>query len=333
MANILRQYRSNSLQKLLGNICLRKKQYFSTEASENNGKAGPLVLVDKDDHITLIGLNRPNNRNSIDNKTARCLSQALASFEADETSPVAVIYGIGGSLCTGQDLTELEARCKKSDFNENYSALSNHNFLHRHSKKPIICGINGYCVADGLELAIFCDLRIMEDTAVLGFFGRCIGLNLKCGGTARLPAIIGYSRSMDLLLTGRRVGGQEALQIGLVNRLVATGTALGQAVNLAFSIAKFPLKALQRDRNNLYTNHYERRNGFCAAIGHETVPIHSNIVKEIGEGVTRFKNSKTNGSKIESWQVKPKALQTWEKEEELHEKRFASNANTIQNNC
>lgn len=209
----------------------------------------------------------------------------MADFENDTTSPVAVIYGIGGSFCAGQDLT-----MSQSNNREIFSALSTYKTIHRHSQKPIVCGINGYCVGDGLDLAMFCDLRVMEDTAVLGFFGRFAGYNVSCGGIARLSAMIGYSRSLDLLLTGRRVCGKEALQMGLINRLVATGTALGQAVNLAFSIAKFPLGALQKDRQALYKNCYERRNGLSAAIIEETTSFNINILTEMKEGIIRFKD-------------------------------------------
>lgn len=210
----------------------------------------------------------------------------MADFERDKTSPVAVIYGIGGSFCAGQDLTTLDTNNDK----ENFSALSTYRTIHRHSLKPIVCGINGYCVGDGLDLAMFCDLRVMEDTAVLGFFGRFTGYNVSCGGIARLPAMIGFSRSLDLLLTGRRVCGREALQMGLINRLVATGTALGQAVNLAFSIAKFPSEALQKDRQAMYKNCYEHRNGLSAAIIEETKSFNNKVLLEIKEGVTRFKD-------------------------------------------
>lgn len=275
-------------------MSVRKKQNISTAASANESNAtGSPVLVDKDDRITLIGLNRSHNRNSIDEETAVCLSGALATFENDRASPVAVIYGIGGSFCAGQDLSELEKRCTINVSNQRYRGFCRYpNLLRRHSKKPIICGINGYCIADGLELAMFCDLRVMEDTAILGFFGRSIGLNLECGGTGRLPALIGYSRALDLILTGRRIDGKEALKIGLVNRLVATGTSLGQAVNLAFSIAKFPMEALQQDRSNMYTNYYERRKGLSAATEHETASLNSITLHEIEEGVARFKSGK-----------------------------------------
>ncbi|XP_036323314.1 probable enoyl-CoA hydratase [Rhagoletis pomonella] len=332
MANVLNPCRSGYLDgilRLTSKVSVRKKQSISTAASGNGSNCtGPPVLIDKDDRITLIGLNRSRNRNSIDEETAGCLSGAIATFENDKTSPVAVIYGIGGSFCAGQDLTELEKRCKINAVNQKYKEFClYHNFLRRHSKKPIICGINGYCIADGLELAMFCDLRVMEDTAVLGFFGRSIGLNIECGGIGRLPALIGYSRALDLILTGRRVDGQEALNIGLVNRLVATGTALGQAVNLAFSIAKFPMEAVNRDRSNMFSNYYERRKGLSTAIEHETASLNSINLLEFEEGVERFKNAQIKGLKTDLWQVKPKMVPEWEKEEILNEQRGTTKCN------
>ncbi|XP_011192925.2 probable enoyl-CoA hydratase echA8 [Zeugodacus cucurbitae] len=321
MANVLNRYGLTTLHRLMIKRCLRRRQKVSTKAIGSDIVAESSVLVDKDDHITLIGLNRPDNRNSINADTAKRLSEALTDFENDRTSPVAVIYGIGGSFCAGQDLTMLDSN---SNSKENLSALSTYKTIHRHSQKPIVCGINGYCVGDGLELAMFCDLRVMENTAVLGFFGRFTGYSISCGGIARLPAMIGYSRSLDLVLTGRRVSGKEALQMGLVNRLVATGTALGQAVNLAFSIAKFPLEALQKDRQAVYKNCYERRKGLSAAITEETTSINNSILSEIKEGIARLKEGKTD-----SWQVKPKVIPAWEQEEILHEQKFASNENII----
>ncbi|XP_067632759.1 putative enoyl-CoA hydratase/isomerase YngF isoform X2 [Eurosta solidaginis] len=285
MTNLLRY--NNSFTGLFKPLnvqerCRRKLQkYYSSKWSK------PPVLYDKDDHITLIGLNRPNSRNTVDSETAKCLSEAISSFEADRSSPVAVIYGMGGSLCAGQDLTDLENKFRNNDLKEDYNAFCNHGLFRKHSQKPIVCGINGYCVADGLELALFCDLRVMEDTAILGFFGRPAGLHLKCGGSARLPSLIGYSRSLDLLLTGRRVCAKEALQIGLANRIVATGTALGQAVHLAFSIAKFPIEALQRDRENVYLNNYERRKGIRQAMKNETAPIGDYVKSAIRDSLFR----------------------------------------------
>lgn len=154
-------------------------------------------------------------------------------------------------------------------------------------KKPLICGINGYCVANGLELALMCDLRVMEESAILGFFNRRYGIPVVDGGTARLPFMIGFSRALDLILTGRQITAKEAFEMGLVNRIVATGTALGQAVNLANCIAKFPQAALNHDRNSLYSAVYDSQN-FDTSLQNEIMYTSQEVVDEIKAGVQKF---------------------------------------------
>lgn len=218
------------------------------------------VLVEKDESITLIGLNRPEYRNSINLCTLRQLNQAFRDFEEDNNSSVGVLYGVGGSFCAGYDVESLQEHENEKKHCTLRQKLENFVGSTRcHLTKPMICGINGYCVAQGLELALMCDLRVMEDTAILGFFGRSMNFPLFNGSAMRLSILIGHSRALDLLLTGRRVCAQEALEIGLIHRVVATGSALGQAVHLAFSIAKYSQSSLLYDRNELYSNSYKRR--------------------------------------------------------------------------
>lgn len=263
---------------------LLKSTFYFTEPSNDDDS----ILVDKDESITLIGINRAKQRNSINALTAEKLSNALAAFEADNTSPIAVLYGVGGTFCAGYDIQELEAQCEKGSLDFLLRHEGSVGPTRRHPKKPIVCGINGFCVASGLELALMCDLRVMEDTAILGFFNRRFGVPVSDGGTARLAAIVGYSRALELLESGRRIDGKEALQIGLANRLVATGTALGQAVNLAFSIVKFPQASLMSDRSCLYANAYTRH-GFRAAMQTEIMSTSKDVLTELKEGVQRFK--------------------------------------------
>lgn len=142
----------------------------------------------------------------------------MEKFENDSESPVAVLYGIGGSFSAGTDLKDLEEKLALNEYDWSLK------ITRRHSTKPLICGINGFCIGAGLELALMCDLRVMEDTAILGFFNRYLGVPNIDAGTARLPNMIGLSHALDLMLTGRRVYAEEALQMGLINRLVATGT-------------------------------------------------------------------------------------------------------------
>ena len=239
--------------------------------------------MEKDTHITLIGINRELHRNSLDTATITDLSRALEDLETDDESSVAVLYGVGGSFGSGNDLKEMESQADVGNVNSFCRPT------HRHSRKPIVCSINGFCVGSGLELALICDVRVMEDSAVLGFFNRYLGVPLLDAGTVRLPAMIGISRAMDLIMTGRRVGGKEALNIGLISRLVATGTSLGQAVSVAFSIAKYPMASLQHDRRSLLSACYERSQGFQRAIQNE-LSFDSAVPREMLQGVKRFKN-------------------------------------------
>ncbi|XP_013097394.2 probable enoyl-CoA hydratase isoform X2 [Stomoxys calcitrans] len=272
------------------------------------------IIVDKDESITLIGINRPRQRNAMTYETAEKLSNALSAFEADATSPIAVLYGVGGTFSSGYDIQELEAQCDRGSLDFLLRHEGSVGPTRRHSKKPIVCGINGFCVASGFELALMCDLRVMEETAILGFFNRRFGVPSSDGGTARLSSMVGYSRALELMASGRRVQGKEALQIGLVNRLVATGTALGQAVNLAFCIAKFPQASLLSDRNCLYTNGYSRH-GFRAAIQTEIMNTSKEVVTELKEGVKRFKKVDISPSKPDLGHVKEKPIPDWEREE------------------
>ncbi|KMZ06324.1 uncharacterized protein Dsimw501_GD18069 [Drosophila simulans] len=294
----------------------------NAESESQEGSPARTVLVEKDSHITLIGLNREQQRNSIDANTAEQLTEAISQFEADDTSPVGVLYGIGGSFCAGYDLEELEAEAQRGSLN----------FLLRQSMPlqprkrivlllgglgmPLVCGISGFCVAGGLELALMCDLRVMEDTAVLGFFNRRLGVPLSDGGTVRLAAAVGYSNALEIIATGRRIYSKEARRMGLVNRVVATGTALGQAVNLAFSIAKFPMASLMHDRNAVLENaNAYNKPGFHVASYNEIMNVTSAMITDMQEGVKRFKNSEIKGPKTDSWSIKEKTIPDWEKAE------------------
>lgn len=242
--------------------------------------------MEKDNGITIIGINRPKQRNAVNAATAKLICDAFTDFENDDSSPVAVLHGLGGSFCSGYDLEEMGS-------GENISTellMSPEGSVgptRRHIRKPVICGINGFCVANGLELALMCDLRVMEDNAILGFFNRRFGVPIIDGASVRLPTLIGLSRALDLILTGRQVNAKEALEMGLANRVVASGTALGQAMNLAQSIAKFPQGALNHDRNSLYTAMYEAQT-FNQSIQNEIMYTSSEIMEELKEGVKKF---------------------------------------------
>ncbi|KAH8311280.1 hypothetical protein KR044_005340 [Drosophila immigrans] len=305
-------------------VCFSAPKY--AENKETNATPAKTVLVEKDANITLIGINREQQRNSIDGATAEQLSEAIHQFETDDSSPVGVLYGIGGSFCAGYDVQELEAEAQRGSLNFLLRHEGSVGPTRRHTRKPLVCGISGYCVAGGLELALLCDLRVMEDTAVLGFFNRRLGVPLSDGGTVRLAAAVGYSNAVDIIQTGRRVYAREAQRIGLVNRVVATGTALGQAVNLAFSIAKFPMASMMHDRNALLDNaNAYNKPGFYVAVHNEIMNVTSPMLTDMQEGVKRFKTSETKGPKTDAWQIKQKSIPDWEKAEiEIEESKKTS---------
>ncbi|KAJ9584142.1 hypothetical protein L9F63_021507 [Diploptera punctata] len=209
------------------------------------------ILVEKLGPITTIGINRPNKRNCVNRKTAKQLSEAISQFENDDSALVAVLHGIGGNFCAGYDLEELSTFDKDVNF-DSKPGDGPMGPTRRMVKKPLIAAVSGYAVAGGMELALMCDLRVMEETAVMGVFCRRFGVPLIDGGTVRLQALVGHSRALDLILTGRAIKAQEAFEWGLANRLVACGTSLGQAVNLANSLVKFPQECLRADRLSTY---------------------------------------------------------------------------------
>lgn len=250
------------------------------------------VLLEKDKNITLIGINRPQQRNAINAKTAAKLCEAFATFEADETSPVAVLYGVGDTFCAGYDIMEM-ATNDEGQVSTEMLMLPEGSVgpTRRHIKKPVVCGINGYCIANGLELALMCDLRLMEETAILGFFNRRFGVPVIDGGSIRLPAMIGLSRALDLIMTGRQLNATEACNMGIVNRIVKEGEACIKALELAQSLAKFPQSALNHDRNSLYSSVYESST-FQQAIQTEIMLTSRDIIEEMQAGIKWYNRSK-----------------------------------------
>jgi enoyl-CoA hydratase len=205
------------------------------------------VIVERDDAITLVRLNRPIARNAVDGPTARALASALRAFDADETARVAVLSGEGGHFCAGADLKALIEPQRANALDEDLSADGPMGPSRLVLSKPVIAAVCGYAVAGGLELALWCDLRVADETAVFGVFCRRWGVPLIDGGTVRLPRLIGESRALDLILTGRPVDAVEALEIGLVNRRVPAGQAVTAACELARQIAAFPQTCLRSD--------------------------------------------------------------------------------------
>jgi enoyl-CoA hydratase len=204
------------------------------------------VRVETNGPVITVILNRPEVRNAIDPDTARGLQAAFRAFEADDTAAVAVLCGAGGCFCAGYDLKALAARGIPESYRpDGEPALGVTRTL---LDKPVIAAVDGHAVAGGLELALWCDLRVMETDAQFGVFCRRWGVPLIDGGTVRLPRLIGMSRALDMILTGRPVGAEEALSWGLANRVVPKGRARAAAEDLAREIARFPQLCLRADR-------------------------------------------------------------------------------------
>lgn len=198
------------------------------------------------DRITIVSLCRPGVRNAVDGVTARALAAAFRDFDANPDSDVAILYGDYGTFCAGADLKAVAAGEGGNQLApEGDGPMGSSRMV---LGKPVIAAIAGHAVAGGLELALWCDLRVVERSAVLGVFCRRWGVPLIDGGTIRLPRLIGHSRAMDLILTGRAVGAQEALQMGLANRLVEDGESLTKALELATLLSRFPQNCLRSDR-------------------------------------------------------------------------------------
>ncbi len=195
--------------------------------------------------MTTIVLDRPAARNAVDGPTARALADAFRAFDADPAAAVAVLYGAGGTFCAGADLKAIGTPGQNRVAADGDGPMGP---TRARLGKPVIAAISGYAVAGGLELALWCDLRVAEAGATLGVFCRRWGVPLIDGGTVRLPRLIGTSRAMDLILTGRPVDATEALAIGLVNRVVPAGQARAAAEKLAAELARYPQACLRNDR-------------------------------------------------------------------------------------
>ncbi|MGC2695887.1 MAG: crotonase/enoyl-CoA hydratase family protein [Candidatus Angelobacter sp.] len=207
------------------------------------------VLVNKDGKVLIVAIHRPQVKNAIDSVTARALADAFQQFDQDDGLNVAVLTGSDRTFCAGADLREV-ADGRRMTVEEQGSGPMGPTWMQM--SKPVLAAIEGHAVAGGLELALWCDLRIAARDAVLGVHNRRFGVPLIDLGTVRLPRLIGQGRALDLILTGRAVSAEEALQIGLVNRVVESGRALSAAVELAHTLAEFPQHGLRADRMSVY---------------------------------------------------------------------------------
>jgi len=208
-----------------------------------------LVLAEKKGPVTTITINRPEVRNAVDGPTAKELAAAFRQFEADEEARVAVLTGTGGYFCAGADLKGFtEGRANRLEEDGDGPMGPTRMWL----DKPVIAAVAGYAVAGGLEIALWCDLRVVERDAIFGVFCRRWGVPLIDGGTIRLTRLIGQSHAMDMVLTGRPVDAEEALRMGLANRVVDPGTSLAEAETLAEQISRFPQQCMLSDRRSAY---------------------------------------------------------------------------------
>lgn len=239
------------------------------------------VRVERDGPVTTVIIDRPEARNAVNGPTAAALFEAFDEFDRDDSASVAVLCGDHGTFCAGADLKAFGTpdanpvhRTGPGPMGPTRMVLS----------KPVIAAISGYAVAGGLELALWCDLRVVEQDAVLGVFCRRWGVPLIDGGTVRLPRLIGHSRAMDLILTGRAVDADEAYAIGLANRVVPTGEGRRRAEELAAQLAALPQQCLRSDRLSALNQWGEAES---VALDHEFASI-SRVKHEALDGAGRF---------------------------------------------
>lgn len=240
-----------------------------------------MIRVDRAGAVLTVMIDRRAAKNAVDRETAQLLADAFRAFDADDTARVAVLAGDHGTFCAGADLKAMAAGTPNRVAPDGDGPMGPSRML---LGKPVIAAISGHAVAGGLELALWCDLRVADEDAVLGVFCRRFGVPLIDGGTIRLPRLIGLSRALDLILTGRAVSAQEALSFGLVNRVVPMGTALAAAQALAAELAELPQAALRADRTSAYLQHDL---DLDAALAKE-LELGSRALAEAIEGAGRF---------------------------------------------
>lgn len=252
--------------------------------------------------VTTVILDRPQVRNAVDRPTADALARAFLAFEADDSASVAVLWGAGGTFCAGADLKAI------SDGRGNrtvppagdagpLAADGPMGPTRLQLSKPVIAAISGHAVAGGLELACWCDLRVAEEDAVFGVFCRRWGVPLIDGGTVRLPRLIGQSRALDMILTGRPVGAMEAFAMGLANRVVKTGEAREEAEKLAAQIARMPQACLRHDRSSVYEQFgQDLPTAMAGEFAHGLESLKS---RDMREGAARFAGGKGRGGRFD----------------------------------
>ncbi|MCY1074765.1 crotonase/enoyl-CoA hydratase family protein [Archangium lansingense] len=238
------------------------------------------IRIEKNGPVTTVILSRPEVRNAVDGATAEALARAFREFEADAEARVGVLLGEGGTFCAGADLKAVAEGRLPHLAPEGDGPMGPSRMV---LSKPVIAAISGHAVAGGLELSLWCDLRVAEEDAVLGVFCRRWGVPLIDGGTVRLPRLIGLSRALDLILTGRPVSAQEALGMGLVNRVVPRGSAREAAEQLAREIAAFPQACMNADRRSAYEQ--------------AGLPLEEALLQEFQRGIQVLEKESLGGAK------------------------------------
>jgi len=239
-----------------------------------------MVRIEKQDVVTTVILDRAEVRNAVDRATAEALAEAFRAFEADPAARVAVLWGANGTFCAGADLKHFDNHVR--DDGDGPMGVSRMTL-----SKPVIAAVSGYAVAGGLELALWCDLRVAETDAIFGVFCRRWGVPLIDGGTVRLPRLVGLSHALDMILTGRPVKADEALAMGLANRVVPTGDARPAAERLAREIAGLPQECMRNDRRSA---HDQLGLALDEAIRHEfALGLKSLASSELSAGLGRFR--------------------------------------------
>jgi enoyl-CoA hydratase len=239
------------------------------------------VRVERKEHVTTVVLSRPTSRNAVDGPTAAELAAAFRAFEEDEDARVAVLWGEGGTFCAGADLKAMGTERGNRVAEDGDGPMGP---TRMRLSKPVIAAVAGHAVAGGLELALWCDLRVAEEDAVFGVFCRRWGVPLIDGGTVRLPRLIGTGRAMDMILTGRPVPAREAYGMGLADRLVPVGHARAEAEALAAEIARFPQACLRGDRASVLDQEgQDERTALRGELRHGV-----GVLAESREGAARF---------------------------------------------
>ncbi len=258
------------------------------------------VLVERDGPVTTVILTRPEVRNAVDNQTADALADAFRAFDQDPDQRVAVLYGAGGGFCAGADLKAIASGERKARYKiEGDGPMGPSRLM---LSKPVVAAIAGHAVAGGLELALWCDLRVADETAVFGVYCRRWGVPLIDGGTVRLPRLIGQSRAMDLILTGRPVDAAEALAIGLANRVVPAGAARAEAETLAHQLASFPQNCMNADRASVYRQWGMPLQSAMHAEFAESIGV---VAAEGQAGAARFSDGAGRGGSFAGFARKP----------------------------